>query len=288
MLDREERVYLRTHGKLSVLVVANERPYAYLDENGELAGAMKVVTDRLASDLGIEIEPLTYTDYESAYQAMQDGKADFLLNMFVDPEWGEERGLVQTAPFMVSGFTAVTRRNGMPRDPVIATLDNRLAKEILRHHFPEREIQAYPSIEACLEAVRQKKADVTSSVASVKAKDFNTGSVLDAGQLVQGKVAGLNISLPLKYGTLDWDNKIDVAGDQTPVKLGGLYDEWGWEFACEAQRRTQMIRFGTFTTKNWFNHTAITDGHTAIFPIPLSAMETNGNLKQNPGYESNR
>lgn len=42
----------------------------------------------------------------------------------------------------------------------------------------------------------QKKADVTSSVASVKAKDFNTGSVLDAGQLVQGKVAGLNISLP--------------------------------------------------------------------------------------------
>lgn len=134
----------------------------------------------------------------------------------------------------------------------------------------------------------QKKADVTSSVASVKAKDFNTGSVLDAGQLVQGKVAGLNISLPLKYGTLDWDNKIDVAGDQTPVKLGGLYGEWGWEFACEAQRRTQMIHFGTFTTKNWFNHTAITDGHTAIFPIPLSAMETNGNLKQNPGYESNR
>lgn len=42
----------------------------------------------------------------------------------------------------------------------------------------------------------QKKADVTSSVASVKAKDFNTGSVIDAGQLVQGKVAGLNISLP--------------------------------------------------------------------------------------------
>ncbi len=42
----------------------------------------------------------------------------------------------------------------------------------------------------------QKKADVTSSVASVKAKDFNTGSVLDAGQLVQGKVAGLNVSLP--------------------------------------------------------------------------------------------
>lgn len=42
----------------------------------------------------------------------------------------------------------------------------------------------------------QKKADVTSAVASVKADEFNKGSVLDAGQLVQGKVAGLQISLP--------------------------------------------------------------------------------------------
>jgi TonB-linked SusC/RagA family outer membrane protein len=42
----------------------------------------------------------------------------------------------------------------------------------------------------------QKKADVTSSVASVKSEEFNKGAILDAGQLVQGKVAGLQISLP--------------------------------------------------------------------------------------------
>ena len=161
MLSRRERAYLRMHPQLRVLVVANERPYAYLDENGELAGAMKAVADQLASDLGIEIETLPYTDYESAYQAMQEGKADLLLNMFVDPEWGAERGLDQTASFMTSYFTAVTRRSGLPKHPVIAALDNRLAKELLQQHFPGQEIAAYPTIEACLEAVRQKKADVT-------------------------------------------------------------------------------------------------------------------------------
>ena len=36
----------------------------------------------------------------------------------------------------------------------------------------------------------QKRADVTSSVSSVKSESFNKGAVLDAGQLVQGKVAG--------------------------------------------------------------------------------------------------
>lgn len=42
----------------------------------------------------------------------------------------------------------------------------------------------------------QRKGDVTSSVASLKAKDFTQGSVTDAGQLIQGKVAGLTIIMP--------------------------------------------------------------------------------------------
>jgi TonB-linked SusC/RagA family outer membrane protein len=42
----------------------------------------------------------------------------------------------------------------------------------------------------------QKKGDVTSSVATVKSDNFIKGSVTDAGQLIQGKVAGLNIIFP--------------------------------------------------------------------------------------------
>jgi TonB-linked SusC/RagA family outer membrane protein len=41
----------------------------------------------------------------------------------------------------------------------------------------------------------QKKGDVTSSVATVRSDDFNKGMVQDVGQLVQGKIAGLSISL---------------------------------------------------------------------------------------------
>ena len=42
----------------------------------------------------------------------------------------------------------------------------------------------------------QKKADITSSVQSVKADEFIQGAVIDAGQLIQGKVAGLQITIP--------------------------------------------------------------------------------------------
>lgn len=42
----------------------------------------------------------------------------------------------------------------------------------------------------------QRRADVTSAVASVKAANFVKGPVQDAGQLLQGKVAGLTIAAP--------------------------------------------------------------------------------------------
>jgi len=42
----------------------------------------------------------------------------------------------------------------------------------------------------------QKKGDVTSSIATVKSENFVKGSVTDAGQLIQGKVAGLTVISP--------------------------------------------------------------------------------------------
>jgi hypothetical protein len=59
----------------------------------------------------------------------------------------------------------------------------------------------------------------------------------------------------------------------------------------EAQRRTDLVRFGQFTngSYNWtwkggvLNGT-ITDSHLNIFPIPGDEVSANPNIKQNPGY----
>ena len=91
----------------------------------------------------------------------------------------------------------------------------------------------------------------------------------------------------INYGTLDEKGQIDDAGNTEVVELGGLYDEWGWEFAAEARRRTDMIRFGTYQKKSWFNHTPTANdlnGNSILFPIHLDHLNTNPNLQQNPGY----
>ena len=75
-----------------------------------------------------------------------------------------------------------------------------------------------------------------------------------------------------------------VNHDNVNIKYGRMLDELGWEFAQEGRRRQDMVRFGAFTTTSWFSHDA-SDKTRNLFPIPHSQILTNGNLKQNPGYD---
>jgi hypothetical protein len=85
----------------------------------------------------------------------------------------------------------------------------------------------------------------------------------------------------------------NATGNITTAQLNDkfLLDERGREFYYEAQRRTDLVRFGKFTngSYNWawkggtFSGTN-TDSHLNIFPIPGAEVSANPNIKQNPGY----
>lgn len=77
------------------------------------------------------------------------------------------------------------------------------------------------------------------------------------------------------------------------IEFGGLLDEYGKEFVCEAHRRDDIIRFnikGTnmnvYNGKSWFCKDAVSDRNGDLFPIPKTALDGNTKLKQNPGYGS--
>lgn len=64
--------------------------------------------------------------------------------------------------------------------------------------------------------------------------------------------------------------------------LTDIYNERGFELSWEGHRRQDMIRFGTFTLAHGL--APAVDDHYKLFPIPTAALNTNTNLKQNPGY----
>ena len=73
--------------------------------------------------------------------------------------------------------------------------------------------------------------------------------------------------------------------------LDFILDERGRELNFEGHRRTDLIRFGKFTggsylwpwKGNSIDGTSIPDTYK-LFPIPLTALDSNPNLTQNPGF----
>lgn len=109
-------------------------------------------------------------------------------------------------------------------------------------------------------------------VTSVRQRAFKANTAL-------ATVTGdqLNENTSYKYGYVE-NYVITDAGDTAPVAYGRMLDELGWEFAWEAHRRRDDIRFGVFTKKSWLSHKPNGDDRTT-FVIPQQAVNSNPNLK---------
>jgi len=80
-------------------------------------------------------------------------------------------------------------------------------------------------------------------------------------------------------------------GDLVAVNLDNILDERARELYWEGKRRTDLIRFGKFTTGDylWPWKGGVPDGRAVesfrnVFPLPSAEINTNTNLVQNTGY----
>jgi hypothetical protein len=120
-------------------------------------------------------------------------------------------------------------------------------------------------------------ADAADIVSQVRARAFRSNP--EKATVTAEKLLGNSV---YQYGNAD-ENGV-VSGDNgVAIQFGGMLDELGWEFAAEAHRRQDLIRFGVFSTKKWLNHVPNGDDKK-IFPIPLEELNKNPNLTQNSGY----
>lgn len=85
------------------------------------------------------------------------------------------------------------------------------------------------------------------------------------------------------------DNAAVISAEQ--LTLDFILDERGREFFYEAHRRTDLIRFGKFTSASylWQWKGDVAEGRAVsdnfrVYPIPADDMGANQNLTQNPGY----
>jgi hypothetical protein len=105
------------------------------------------------------------------------------------------------------------------------------------------------------------------------------------GSVSQASVDNINDLRVRAYG----DTSGNVSAGQ--INLSFILDERARELHWEGHRRTDLIRFGKFTGSSYIwpwkggvPSGAPTSSYRNLFPIPSSALSTNPNLQQNPGY----
>ncbi len=82
-----------------------------------------------------------------------------------------------------------------------------------------------------------------------------------------------------------------VAGSSSSVAYGNILNERSRELYWEGTRRTDLIRYGLFTSSSylWAEKGGViggigVDARYDVFPIPTTDLSVNSNLVQNPGY----
>jgi hypothetical protein len=120
--------------------------------------------------------------------------------------------------------------------------------------------------------------DAALIVTQIRERAFRSNpakAVVTGAQLKMGSV--------YNYGYYNTNGTISEVQGGADIPFGRFLDELGWEFAAEARRRQDIIRFGVFHTKIWFNHRPVSK-EKSLFPIPETELTKNPNLIQNDSY----
>lgn len=104
---------------------------------------------------------------------------------------------------------------------------------------------------------------------------------INNGNATQEAVDLINESKKRSFTSEDWE---EAKYTTSTLTLDKLLEEKGREFIFEGKRRTDLIRFGEFTSGSWWDHDPTGEDYKKLFPIPATQIANNPNLKQNPGY----
>lgn len=99
---------------------------------------------------------------------------------------------------------------------------------------------------------------------------------------VAGAEATLNFVRQRYYSAADWQ-QARYPEDGSVLTSQELLDEWGREFIGEKRRRTDLNRFGLFTSGTWWDKQP-SDSYRRFYPIPARAVSANLLLKRSEGY----
>ena len=158
---------IKDSGVIRIGVFTDKAPFGYIDENGKNQGYDVYFTDRLAKDLGVQVEYISL-DPASRVEYAETGKADIVAaNFTVTPERAEKVDF--SLPYMkvslgvVSPDGAVIKSIEELKDKTLIVSKGTTAEYYFSKNHPEVKLQKYDSYADAYNALLDGRGDAFST-----------------------------------------------------------------------------------------------------------------------------
>ena len=158
---------IKDSGIIRIGVFTDKAPFGYIDENGKNQGYDVYFTDRLAKDLGVQVEYISL-DPASRVEYAETGKADIVAaNFTVTPERAEKVDF--SLPYMkvslgvVSPDGAVIKSVEELKDKTLIVSKGTTAEYYFSKNHPEVKLQKYDSYADAYNALLDGRGDAFST-----------------------------------------------------------------------------------------------------------------------------
>lgn len=148
---------IKEDGTIHIGVFSDKNPFGYVDENGEYQGYDVYFAERLARDLGVEVDYVS-TEAANRIEYLQTGKVDVILaNFTVTDERKEEVDFA--LPYMNVALGVVSRNDNvieslddLGEDDAIIVISGTTAETYLTENYPNILLQKFDSYATAKEA----------------------------------------------------------------------------------------------------------------------------------------
>ncbi|MCC8051167.1 MAG: transporter substrate-binding domain-containing protein [Clostridiales bacterium] len=149
---------IQESGTVKIGVFSDKNPFGYVDENGEYQGYDIYFAERIAEDLGVEVEYVS-TEAASRIEYLQTGKVDIILaNFTVTEERAEEVDFALPYMNVALGVVSpdsnvITDLDDLGEDDAVIVISGTTAETYLTENYPDLTLQKYDTYAAAKEAL---------------------------------------------------------------------------------------------------------------------------------------
>lgn len=139
---------IKESGVINIGVFSDKNPFGYVDENGEYQGYDVYFANRLAEDLGVEVNFVS-TEAANRTEYLKTGKVDIILaNFTVTEERAEEVDFALPYMNVALGVVSpdsnvVTSLDDLTADDVVIVISGTTAETYLIENYPDLTLQKY-------------------------------------------------------------------------------------------------------------------------------------------------